>query len=311
TFQILSKNKVYTDLFEETGEKDVSHIHMADWADISVVARATANIMAKMAVGLADDFVSTSLMASSSPIVVVPAMNTNMWHNEATQTNKETLEKRGIHVVEPDKGFLAEGYEGDGRFPVNERILEEVAFFLGNYQKSGYLQNQRVLITAGGTKERLDPVRYITNDSSGKMGHSLAKAARNEGAEVTLITASHLPAPSTVKAVHVESAEEMEEAVLSQFFSTDIVIMAAAVSDYRPKLSSNQKIKKKTETMQLELIKTPDILKELGTRKANQLLIGFAAETQNVKEYALKKLQDKNLNIIVANDVSKSDAGFN
>lgn len=309
TFQILSKNKVYTDLFDESESDIVSHIHLADWADVALVVPATANLIAKMTCGIADDFVTTSLLASSAPIVIAPAMNTHMWHNPATVENCSTLVQRGVYIVEPDRGFLAEGYEGDGRLPELSRILEETETFMQRMNGTGQLENRHVLVTAGGTKEPIDPVRFITNKSSGKMGYALARAARNEGAKVTLITASDLPIPKGVHAIKVSTAEEMRSEVLKYFPETDVVLMAAAVSDYKPTVVAKQKIKKTSEQT-LKLEKTVDILKELGNLKTTQFLVGFAAETENIKEYARKKLTEKKVDMIAANDVSQKTSGF-
>lgn len=311
TFQILSKNKVYTDLFEESDYEEVSHIHLSDWSDIRLVAPATANIMAKLAHGLADDFVSASLLAGTSPLILIPAMNSHMWENEATCSNRKILEKRGIFIMEPEEGFLAEGYEGKGRFPSIENIEAALVDFLETSRKFGKLHGKKVLVTAGGTKERLDPVRFLTNESSGKMGHAIAEAAYQEGGEIFLITASSLPVPAGVKAIRVQSAQEMEKAVFSLYKKSEIVIMAAAVSDYRPIEPSEQKIKKNESLLTLKFEKTPDILKHLGEEKEGQYLVGFAAETEKLEEYAKKKLKEKNLDLIAANDVSKKESGFN
>ncbi|WP_277630661.1 bifunctional phosphopantothenoylcysteine decarboxylase/phosphopantothenate--cysteine ligase CoaBC [Atopococcus tabaci] len=311
TFQILTKNAVMTNTFEETEPEVVNHIHLADWADAAVIAPATANTIAKLANGLADNFVTSALLATTAPIFVVPAMNKNMYEHPATTNNLALLKERGAYIMNPDTGFLAEGYEGKGRFPEKERIVKELTGWLKQEQVSGPLSGKRVTVTAGGTKERIDPVRYITNDSSGKMGYRLAEAARDLGATVRLITASSLPVPDGMESVAVESAQDMYEAVSEAFDSTDVLIMAAAVSDYTPAKSSNQKIKKNTGNLIIEMAQTKDILKEMGQQKTDQFLIGFAAETQNIEEYAQRKLKEKNADMIVANDVSKEDAGFN
>lgn len=311
TFQILTKNAVMTNTFEETEPEVVNHIHLADWADAAVIAPATANTIAKLANGLADNFVTSALLATTAPIFVVPAMNKNMYEHPATTHNLALLKERGAYIMNPDTGFLAEGYEGKGRFPEKERIVKELTGWLKQEQVSGPLSGKRVTVTAGGTKERIDPVRYITNDSSGKMGYRLAEAARDLGATVRLITASSLPVPDGMESVAVESAQDMYEAVSEAFDSTDVLIMAAAVSDYTPAKSSNQKIKKNTGKLIIEMAQTKDILKEMGQQKTDQFLIGFAAETQNIEEYAQRKLKEKNADMIVANDVSKEDAGFN
>ena len=312
TFQILSKHHVYTDTFDEREGDKVSHIHLADWSDLAVVAPATANSLAKMANGLADDFVSTALLATTAPVFIVPAMNQHMLENPATVRNIQTLEDDGRFVMEPDTGFLAEGYNGKGRFPETEKIVETIQEFLLNKEPNLPLKNKKVVITAGGTKERIDPVRYITNDSSGKMGYSLAIAARNLGADVCLISASKtLQTPYGVSLIPVETAQQMHQAVDAEFDTASIVIMSAAVSDYRPEQALNEKIKKNEQEMILKLVKNKDILATLGSQKKHQFLIGFAAETTNVEEYAKGKLVKKKADMIVANDVSKPHAGFN
>lgn len=312
TLQILSKNEVFTNVFEDKDPAEVSHIHLADWSELAVVAPATANVMAKMAHGIADDFVTTTLLATTAPVFIVPAMNTHMLENPATVRNWERLEQDGHFVMEPDTGFLAEGYEGKGRFPEPEAIVEAIQEYLIRQQTDLPLRGKKVVVTAGGTKERIDPVRYITNDSSGKMGYQLAIAARDKGAKVVLISAStQLKHPFGMEVVAVESAQQMSDAVFKEFESADIVIMAAAVSDYTPETQATQKIKKKENQMVISLAKTQDILATMGQQKSHQFLVGFAAETHDVAEYAMGKLEKKNADMIVANDVSKPHAGFN
>lgn len=312
TLQILSKNEVFTNVFEDKDPAEVSHIHLADWSELAVVAPATANVMAKMAHGIADDFVTTTLLATTAPVFIVPAMNTHMLENPATVRNWERLEQDGHFVMEPDTGFLAEGYEGRGRFPEPEAIVEAIQEYLIRQQTDLPLRGKKVVVTAGGTKERIDPVRYITNDSSGKMGYQLAMAARDKGAKVVLISAStQLKHPFGMEVVAVESAQQMSDAVFKEFESADIVIMAAAVSDYTPETQATQKIKKKENQMVISLAKTQDILATMGQQKSHQFLVGFAAETHDVAEYAMGKLEKKNADMIVANDVSKPHAGFN
>ncbi|SEK83630.1 phosphopantothenoylcysteine decarboxylase / phosphopantothenate--cysteine ligase [Carnobacterium iners] len=312
TFQIVSKHHIYTDTFDEREEDKVSHIHLADWTDLAVIAPATANVIAKVANGIADDFVTTTLLATTAPIFVVPAMNSHMLENPATVRNFATLRLDKRFVMEPETGFLAEGYEGKGRLPEPLTIVESVKQFMIPRQAELPLKNKRVVITAGGTKERIDPVRYITNDSSGKMGYSLASVARDLGAQVTIISAtSQLPEPFGVTVVYVSSALEMLDAVLKEYALVDIVVMAAAVSDYRPKKQASKKIKKSEELLIIELEKTTDILYQLGHTKQQQFLIGFAAETNNLESYAQEKLMRKKANMIVANDVSKPNVGFN
>lgn len=312
TFQILSQNEVYIDTFSEKDPSHVAHVDISDWADISIVAPATANTIAKMVYGLADNFVTSALLATASPTFVVPAMNTDMFKNKATQENIQTLTNRGIYVVDPDTGFLAEGYEGKGRYPENERILEELEAFVLSKEESLPLKDYKILVSAGGTKERIDPVRYITNDSSGKTGHAIAKAAYQYGADVTLVTASNLSAPEAIQRVQVDSADEMFEAIDERFEDLDILIMSAAVSDYGVADAATSKMKKEDDSdpVVIELKENPDILKTMGQKKSNQFLVGFAAETDHLEEYATKKLTEKNLDIIVANEVGKEDTGF-
>lgn len=310
TFQVLSKETVHVDTFSENDPKFVQHIHFADWADFSIVAPATANTLAKLANGIADNFVTSALLATTTPVFIVPAMNEHMYEHLATQTNIQILKDRGVYIMEPATGFLAEGYSGKGRFPDSAAILDEIEGLIINQSDSLPLQGKKILVTAGGTKERIDPVRYISNDSSGKMGHAIAEAAMKKGAEVILITASELAVHSQIKQIKVESAQEMYEAVDANFENSNVLIMAAAVSDYTPVKQENHKMKKKDE-LSIELKKTKDILKEMGQKKTHQLLVGFAAETDNIEEYALKKLKDKNVDFIIANDVSRRDRGFN
>lgn len=308
TFQTLSRHHVFVDTFDEKDAAVVSHIDLADSADLFLVAPATANIIAKMALGLADDMLSTTLLATMAPIVVAPAMNVHMYANPAVQQNMRLLSERGIRFVEPGEGQLACGYVGKGRLAEPEEIVDYIKRFFGEDRP---LTGKKVLVTAGGTIERIDPVRYITNDSSGKMGYALAAQAMTLGAEVTLITGpAALPVPDGVRAVHTLSARDMLEAVVSRFEDADIVIKAAAVADYRPAEATERKIKKKAESLTLELVKNPDILQTIGERKSHQFIIGFAAETDNVDEYAMDKLKRKNCDLLVANDVSQEGAGF-
>lgn len=312
TFQVLSKHEVYTDRFAQLAPDQVAHIELADWTDVAVVAPATADLMAKLATGIADDFASTALLATTAPKFIAPAMNVHMWENPATQRNLAVLKQDGMRIIDPDTGFLAEGYQGKGRFPAPAKIVAEVEADLIAADTTLPLHGQQVLVTAGGTRERLDPVRYLTNDSSGKMGYALALAARNLGAQVTLIsTVSQLPVPAGITVVHVDSAAAMRNALLKRFATAAMVIMAAAVADFRPAVPATNKIKKTATTYTLELTKNPDILAELGQRKQHQFLIGFAAETQHLLAYAQRKLAQKQVDMIVANDVSSPHAGFN
>ncbi|WP_370632549.1 bifunctional phosphopantothenoylcysteine decarboxylase/phosphopantothenate--cysteine ligase CoaBC [Marinilactibacillus sp. Marseille-P9653] len=310
TFQVLSKHAVHIDTFSEEDPHYVQHIHFADWADVSIVAPATANTIAKLANGMADNFVTSALLATVSPIFLVPAMNEHMLEHPATQKNIETLRNRNHYVMEPETGFLAEGYSGKGRFPETDAIIEALEGFLMEFRESLPLKGKKVLITAGGTKERIDPVRFISNDSSGKMGHALAEAAWNAGAEVTLITVSDLPSRKQINRIQIDSAAQMYEAVNQAFQEIDVLIMAAAVSDYAPLKVEEHKMKKQNQ-LTIDLKKNPDILKEMGKKKTKQFLIGFAAETENIETYALKKLTEKNADLIIANDVGKKDRGFN
>lgn len=315
TFQVLTKNKVYLDTFEEDETNKVQHIHLADHTDVAVVVPATANTIAKMANGIADNFVTSTLLATTAPIYVVPAMNEHMWENPATVRNVKQLVEDGKVVIEPATGFLAEGYTGKGRLPEPEEIFEQITFLESRRASKSPLKGKSVLITAGGTKERIDPVRYISNDSSGKMGYALAKAASILGAKVQLVsTTKQLKVPYGVEVTYVESAREMEEVVTTQFPTTDIAVMVAAVSDYYVANRSEQKIKKQQNEsgLKLELVENPDILKGLGhSKKEGQVVIGFAAETTNVLEYAKAKLEKKKADVIIANDVSNSRIGFN
>lgn len=309
TFRAVSGNPVAIRLFDAPGPP-MEHISLARAADLVVVAPATANILAKMAHGLADDLLSTTLLATRAPLLVAPAMNREMYRHPATQENLRTLRERGVHVVGPESGSLACGEEGEGRMAEPARIVEEVLRILGS---EGDLDGHRVLVTAGGTREPLDPVRFISNRSSGKMGYALAETAREMGAEVILVSGpTHLPAPRGVEMVMVETAEEMCREVLSRSDRCSVVVMAAAVADFTPARKSGEKIKREgREGLTVELVSTPDILAELcRKRRAGQVLVGFAAETGDLLERARKKLADKGVDLLVANDVSSPGSGF-
>jgi phosphopantothenoylcysteine decarboxylase/phosphopantothenate--cysteine ligase len=309
TFREISQNPVVTDMWSEPKQWNVEHIAIANWADLMLIAPATANIIGKIAGGIADDFLSTVVMATTAPVVIAPAMNTNMYLNPIVQQNITKLTNLGYHFIEPDSGMLACGVEGPGRLPDPQDIVDKVDAILS--AKSDF-SGKKVLVTAAGTREPLDPVRYIGNHSSGKMGYALAAAAAARGAEVVLVSGpSYLSDPKGVTVIRVDTAAEMREAVLSEFASTDIVIKAAAVADYRPNKMSEQKIKKTGDTLTLVLEKNPDILAELGKLKQQQLLVGFAAETQELINHATEKLTKKNLDMIVANDITLPGAGFN
>ncbi|OWA36904.1 bifunctional 4'-phosphopantothenoylcysteine decarboxylase/phosphopantothenoylcysteine synthetase [Saccharibacillus sp. O16] len=393
TLQVLTHHPVHTDTFDERNPKVVNHIDLADWADLVLIAPATANIIGKMAHGLADDMLSTTLLAVTAPVMVAPAMNVHMYTHPAVAQNMQTLVERGVMMIEPGEGMLACGYVGKGRLEEPETIVEVLRRFFeqresgtdagpsslsinassmaapfvsdeGNSMEPTFhdpgplnlppsaasseeaagetlfataggaserglaghltaqdttamtkidepLSGKKVLVTAGGTIERIDPVRYITNDSSGKMGVALAQAARDLGAEVKLIAGKvQIPLPADIPTLRVESAEDMYEACLNAWPNTDMLIMSAAIADYRPKSSSPRKIKKIGDTMALELVKTVDVLQTLGAQKEHQFLIGFAAETHDLDTYAAEKLQRKNCDMLVANDVTQTGAGF-
>ncbi|WP_338555818.1 bifunctional phosphopantothenoylcysteine decarboxylase/phosphopantothenate--cysteine ligase CoaBC [Paenibacillus sp. KS-LC4] len=309
TLQTLSRNPVHIDTFDERDPAVVSHIHLADHADLIVVAPATANVIGKMANGLADDMLSTTLLAATSPVLVAPAMNVHMYEHPAVAQNLQTLADRGVMFVDPGEGQLACGYVAKGRLAEPEEIVHAVEEW---FSRSRKLAGKHVLVTAGGTVERLDPVRYLTNDSSGKMGFAIAEAALLMGAEVTVVAGrTTVEPPGGAKLVRVESAQQMLDAVTAHFETADIVVKAAAVADYRPAQQQEQKLKKTGEKLTLELARTTDILQLLGERKTHQLLVGFAAETQQIAHYAMDKLARKHCDLIVANDVSAEGAGFN
>ena len=311
TFKEISGNQVAVSMWSSNQEFNVEHIALANWADAFVVAPATANIIAKMAYGLADDLLSTTLLAAQAPIVVCPAMNTGMYENAATQENIAKLQGRGITVMPPGVGKLACGTSGAGRLPEPQEIVEFLNAFFA--KREGDLRGLKVLVTAAGTREPIDPVRFVGNRSSGKMGYAVAQMAAERGAEVLLISGpSALSIPANVKAIKVETTNEMLEACLESYDKVDIVIKAAAVADYRPRDVAEQKIKKKTDdALTVVMDKNPDILKTLGAKKTHQVLVGFAAETQNLLENARDKVVKKNLDMIVANDVTAAGAGFN
>ena len=311
TFKEISGNQVAVSMWSSNQEFNVEHIALANWADAFVVAPATANILAKMAYGLADDLLSTTLLAAQAPIVVCPAMNTGMYENAATQENIAKLQGRGVTVMPPAVGKLACGTSGAGRLPEPQEIVEFLSAFFA--KREGDLCGLKVLVTAAGTREPIDPVRFVGNRSSGKMGYALAQMAAERGAEVLLVSGpSALAIPANVKAIKVETTNEMLEACLEAYEAADIVIKAAAVADYRPRDVADQKIKKKTDdALTVVMDKNPDILKTLGAQKTHQVLVGFAAETQNLLENARDKVVKKNLDMIVANDVTAAGAGFN
>jgi phosphopantothenoylcysteine decarboxylase / phosphopantothenate---cysteine ligase len=314
TFAALSGEKVITDLFgSDSGgaqanvESAIEHIAVAQSIDALLVAPATADVLARFAQGIAGDFLSTLYLATTAPVVVAPAMNVNMWNHEATKANLEILRKRGVRIVEPGDGYLACGMTGSGRLAENEAIVAAVMEALGAAQD---LAGETVLVTAGPTREKIDPVRYLTNRSSGRMGYAIAEAALRRGARVLLVSGpAEIAAPGAAELTRVETAEEMRAAVLTLLPEATAMIMTAAVADFRPKRAVAQKIKRKGE-MILELEPTADILAEVVQQKTKQIIVGFAAETENVLENARKKLASKSLDLIVANDVSREGVGF-
>jgi phosphopantothenoylcysteine decarboxylase/phosphopantothenate--cysteine ligase len=308
TFQTLSGNPVVTDPFALLEGAEIGHVALADLAELVVILPATANIIGKIAHGIADDFLSTMVMATKAAVLFVPSMNVNMWENKALQKNIRTLLEMGYHLMEPGEGELACHWYGKGRLPELNEVVEKLEDLLSPKD----LKGERILITGGPTQEPLDPVRFITNRSSGKMGYALAKMARRRGAEVVLITGPvSLPSPRTdIKWIPVQSAEDMRKAVFAHLEESSVVIKAAAVSDYRPKVVSQKKIKKGDLETTLTLERTKDILEEVGRKKGSRILVGFAAETEDLIANSKKKLQEKNLDLIVVNDVSKPGAGF-
>lgn len=309
SFQVMSKNDVFYDTFDEKDSSVIAHIDLADWPDLVLVAPATANMIGKLANGIADQMITTTLLATTAPVWIAPAMNVHMYDHPAVLRNIDRLAQDGYSFIEPSEGYLACGYIGKGRLEEPEKITALVSKFFE--PKEQPLKGKKVVVTAGPTRERIDPVRYLTNFSSGKMGYAMATAARDLGAEVTLVSGPvDLSEPTGMTVVQVESAEDMLQAVLSVYEQSDLAIKTAAVADYRPKNAMNQKMKKQEGDSVIELERTTDILKTLGEKKTHQLLIGFAAETNDVLHYAQGKLQKKNADYIVANDVSQTDRGF-
>lgn len=310
TMREISGNPVAVSMFGDTPEFNVEHIALARWADIFVIAPATANILGKVACGIADDMLSTTIMATKAPVLFVPAMNSNMYLNPVVQDNMARLKRFGYEIMEPASGHLACGIIGIGRLPEPEEIVDRIELTVC---RTNTLAGKKVIVTAGGTRETIDPVRFIGNHSSGRMGFALAKAAVLAGADVTLIAGSndHLETPPGVsRRIDVGSTRDMKAAVDAYYDDCDLVIKAAAVADYRSAAPAKNKIKKNDDVLNLKLEKNPDILYGLGQRKTHQVLIGFAAETTNVIEYGTAKLKKKNLDMLVANDVSAKGAGF-
>ena len=309
TFQSLSQNYVVSDMFEEPKTWDVEHISLAKKADVFLIAPATANIIGKMACGISDDMLSTTVMATKGKVLIAPAMNTNMYENPIVQRNIDTLKALNYEFIEPESGRLACGDIGKGKLATPENIVKSVVEALTNEQD---LKGKKIIITAGPTVEALDPMRYITNRSTGKMGYSIAKEAIKRGAEVTLISGpTKLEPPKNLKnLIRIESAEQMYEAVINNLEENDVVIKSAAVADYKPKEYSSKKIKKSDEDLVIRLDRNKDIAYEIGTVKKDKILVGFAAETNDLIENATKKVKKKNLDFIVANDLTKEGAGF-
>lgn len=309
TFQVLSKNEVYTNTFIENDPGVISHIDLADWADLVLVAPATANTIGKLANGIADTMITTVLLATTAKVWIAPAMNVHMYAHPAVKQNMETLSRHGYRFIEPNAGHLACGHVGKGRMEEPEKLLELLKEYFN--KKETDLSGKKVVITAGPTREKIDPVRFMTNYSTGKMGYAIAEEAVEAGAEVVLISGPvHISPPHGVHFIPAESAAEMYDAVFHHFDDAHVIIKSAAVADYRPKMISDQKMKKGAGDLFLELERTKDILYELGQQKTNQILIGFAAETENIFENATKKLLSKNVDLIVANDLTEAGAGF-
>jgi phosphopantothenoylcysteine decarboxylase/phosphopantothenate--cysteine ligase len=305
TLHSITGRPVVTDMFEPAAEYSLEHIALAEAADVVVIAPATANTIAKIAVGIADNMLTSVVLATKAPVILAPAMNDNMFQNPVTQDNLAKLKARGFTIIDPAYGRLASGKTGWGRLAEIEAIIGTIKQVLG---RKGDLAGKRIVVTAGGTQEPIDPVRHIGNRSSGKMGYAMAEAARDRGATVALITApASLPEPAGIEVVHVQTASQMKEAVAQAVTKADALIMAAAVADYQPKAFTEAKIKKEAPTLTLELVRTPDILSEV---KGNFLRVGFAAESEDVVANARQKLQKKQLDLIVANDITSTESGF-
>ena len=309
TFETLTENKCLIDTFDRNFQYNVEHVSLAKMADVVLVAPASANVIGKLANGIADDMLTTTVMACKCKKIIAPAMNTNMYENPIVQDNMEKLKRIGMEVITPDTGYLACGDTGMGKMPSEETLL---SYILKEIQCEKDMKGKKVLVTAGATREKLDPVRYITNHSTGKMGYAIARAAMLRGAEVTLVTGkTSLMPPPFVRVIEIESAEDMYNAVMSNAASADIIVKAAAVADYRPKKPADNKIKKKDGEMSVELERTKDILKTLGeNRRENQFICGFSMETENMLENSRAKLDKKNIDMIVANSLKTEGAGF-
>jgi phosphopantothenoylcysteine decarboxylase/phosphopantothenate--cysteine ligase len=319
TFEAVTGRRVYTNLWSSQDfsgmPNHIVHVGLGEGADLVLVAPATANTLAKMAAGMADDLLTITTLAADCPVLVAPAMDGNMYHHPATQANIDTLKSRGVIVIEPDEGRFASGLVGKGRLPNSNTLLGHMRRVLGSHH--GRLSGQKVVITAGGTEEAIDPVRFLTNHSTGKQGHALAQAAIDVGAAVTLITTSDQPIPVGVSCIYVTTAREMLAALMEQIEDTDVLIMAAAVADYRPETTLPHKIKKADsldEIRELRLARNPDILLEIkqyrATHNVPRVVVGFAAESENLVENARDKLHSKGLDLIIGNDITETDSGF-
>ncbi|UDI78473.1 bifunctional phosphopantothenoylcysteine decarboxylase/phosphopantothenate--cysteine ligase CoaBC [Staphylococcus taiwanensis] len=312
-FQAISRNPVYTDTFKEEDPQEIQHVALGDWADAIIVAPATANVIAKLSVGIADDMVTSTLLATEAPKFIAPAMNVHMYENKRTQRNIAVLQEDGYHFIEPGDGYLACGYVAKGRMEEPLQIVKVLNAFFNEKKTMEHssFKGKHALVTAGPTVEIIDPVRYVSNRSSGKMGYAIAEALRDRGAHVTLVTGpTQLADPVGVEVVHIESAEEMFEAVITRYDKQDIVVKAAAVSDYTPLEVLDHKMKKQDGDLAVTFKRTKDILKYLGEHKTHQYLVGFAAETQNIEKYAQDKLKRKNADVIISNNVGDQSIGF-
>ena len=313
SFQAISRNPVYTNTFKEETPEEIQHVSLGDWADAIVIAPATANTIAKLSVGIADDMITSTLLATETPKFVAPAMNVHMFENPRTQRNIEVLKGDGYHFIEPGDGYLACGYVAKGRMEEPLQIVSVMNQFFNNDAVStdSSFSGKRALVTAGPTVEVIDPVRYVTNRSSGKMGFAIAEALREKGAEVTLVTGpTQLTDPKGINVIHVQSAEDMSNAVKERYNAQDIIFKAAAVSDYTPSEVLDHKMKKREGDLSVTFKRTTDILKYLGDNKKHQYLVGFAAETQNIEAYAQDKLARKNADVIISNNVGDQSIGF-
>ena len=312
-FQAISRHHVYTNTFIEAHPEEIQHVALGDWADVIVVAPATANTIAKLSAGIADDMVTSTLLATKTPKFIAPAMNVHMYENPRTLHNISILEDDGYHFIQPGDGFLACGYVAKGRMEEPLEILNVINRYFDQQEhlQQSTFKGKHALVTAGPTVEVIDPVRFVSNRSSGKMGYALAQALKQRGAIVTLVTGpTQLDDPQGIEVVHIQSAEEMFEEVTARYQTQDIVFKAAAVSDYTPKEVQPHKVKKQDGELSVVFKRTPDILKYLGEHKAHQYLVGFAAETQDIERYAQEKLTRKNADVIISNNVGDTSIGF-